>query len=465
MNNNKISRRTAIRQMVAGGAGVVAGTSLLNSCKNDKTAKKTYNPVEKTGETISTRSWESTSETIGLLGLGCMRLPRIGGDGWADPIDQEKTNEMVDYALAHGINYYDTAPAYPGSEIAMGIALSRHPRESYKLATKMSNFPRGPQATTLDDAKQMFETSMKNLNTDYFDYFLLHSLSGEANFVQRYIDNGVLDYIIAQKKAGHIRHIGFSFHGNNDELAKVLDRPEYEWEFVQLQINYLDWKGTPSDNPGSKAKEDAETQYNMVAERNIPVVVMEPVRGGALASVHSGIEKMFLESRPDLSPAGMALSFAGSLPGVMVVLSGMSNMDQLVENVNTFTDFEPLAQETNDMLFHAAELYNANPMVGCTACAYCMPCPSGVNIPGVFAAFDKTSGELNLPDPDGVIDAEYKRKRKIFLNRYNKTLKKSERASACTQCEKCLPKCPQRIRISENINKIDEFVRKLNEVK
>lgn len=464
MKDNKISRRTALKQIVAGGAGVVAGTSLLGSCKNDKTVKKTYSKVEKTSDTIVTRTWETTSETIGLLGLGCMRLPRMGEDR-NSPIDQEQTNEMVDYSLAHGINYFDTAPAYPGSEVAMGVALCRHPRESYKLATKMSNFPRGPQQPTLEDAKQMFETSLSNLKTDYFDYFLLHSLSGEQNYLSRFVENGVLDYIINQKKAGRIRHIGFSFHGSNEELEKLLDRPEYDWEFVQLQINYLDWKDMPDRDPRSKAKIDAETQYNSVASRNIPVVVMEPVRGGALATVNSGIEDMFIQSRPDLSPAGMALSFVGSLPGVMVVLSGMSNMDQLVENVNTFTDFIPLSDETNEMLFSAADLYKSNPMVGCTACAYCMPCPSGVNIPGVFAVYDRTSSELNLPDPDGVIDEEYKRKRKIFLNRYNKTLKKTEKASSCTQCETCLPKCPQSIRITQQIQKIDELVRKLNEIK
>lgn len=464
MNDNKISRRSALKQLVAGGAGVVAGTSLLNSCNNDKQIKRTYTPVEKTSDTIVTRTWESTSETIGLLGLGCMRLPRVSDERNA-PIDQEHTNDMVDYAIEHGINYFDTAPAYPGSEVAMGIALSRHPRESYKLATKMSNFPRGPQSPTLEDAKRMFEASLQNLKTDYFDYFLLHSLSGEQNYVSRFVENGVLDFIIEQKKAGRIRHIGFSFHGSNSELEKILDRPEYDWEFVQLQINYVDWKDMSEGNDRSKAKIDAETQYNSVNSRNIPVVVMEPIRGGALAAVNSGIEDMFYQDRPDLSPAGMALSFVGTLPGVMVVLSGMSNMDQLIENVNTFTDFIPLESQTSEMLFRAADLYRSNPMVGCTACAYCMPCPSGVNIPGVFAVYDRTSSDLNLPDPNGVIDDEYKRKRRIFLNRYNKTLKKSERASACTQCENCLPKCPQRIRITEHIQDIDALVRKLNEIK
>jgi len=457
----KITRRAALGRMMAGGAGIVVGTSLVDSCNSsNKAPKTTYSPAPKTSDTIITRTWENTGDTLGVLGLGCMRLPRMT-DERNSPIDQDQTNAMVDYALAHGINYFDTAPAYGPSEEAMGIALSRHDRSSFKLATKLSNFERGGVTADVTSCKAMFERSLNLLKTDYVDYYLLHSVGSENDYLHRFVDNGVLDYLKTLKESGKIRFIGFSFHGSNEELVKVLDHGEYKWDFVQIQLNYLDWKDMPNGN----GKADSQSQYEAIVERNIPVVVMEPVRGGALATVNSGVEKIFAAERPDLSPAGMALSFVATMPGVMVVLSGMSNMDQLTENVNTFTDFVPLTDSQNEMLEKCAELIKSNPLIGCTACAYCMDCPSGVNIPGVFAVYDKTSGELNLPDPDGVIDDEYRRKRKIFLNRYKKTLKKTENASACTQCETCLPKCPQRIRITSRMKQIDEFVKKLNEIK
>lgn len=460
--NHLYSRREALRLMGLGAVGLTFGGSFIESCASNGSKSAAapvfrYTPAPE-GSKIVSRNWDSLGETVGLLGLGCMRLPSKpsqGGRG-SGPLDQEQINAMVDYALAHGINYFDTAPAYGESEKAMGIALSRYPRESYLLATKMSNFAFGPNAPTLDAAKEMFERSLANLQTDHFDFFLLHSLSQESDFDRRFAQNGVLDYLFEQKNAGRIRHIGFSFHGSNKLMAKLLDKP-YKWDFVQIQMNYVDWKsmsrGTTEDE-----KSDSETLYNMLVEKGIPVAVMEPIRGGALAGVSDGLKALMAEQHPELSPAGMALSFVGSFPGVMVTLSGMSNLEQLKENVATFTDFKPFTEKDNEFMMRVARLYNENTHIPCTGCAYCMPCPNGVNIPGNFAVFNDASDELSIPDPNGVHDAEYKKKSKNFVKRYEKELEAAMRADACTKCNACLSKCPQHIRIPEQLQMISDLV-------
>ena len=448
-----ITRRSAIKTMVAGGAGIIAANSILNSCAGKpKQKQSTYVPVEKTSGTIVTRDWEGIG-TVSLLGLGCMRFPRVEGE--KNVIDQAQVNEMVDYALAHGINYFDTAPAYGPSETATGIALSRYPRESYYIATKMSN----RSGDTVEQAQAMFENSLKCLQTEYVDFMLLHGTSGD-DFNARFKDNGVLDYLYQMKEEGKIRHIGFSFHGSNDAFAGLLALP-YKWDFVQIQMNYFDWKDMPLWG-SEDLKCDAETLYTMLAERNIPAVIMEPIRGGALANVNDSIRERFEAVRPDLSPAGMALSFVASFPGVMCVLSGMSNMDQMKENIDTFRDFVPLTKADNEMLFDVARLMKENTLIGCTGCSYCMPCPNGVNIPGNFKVYDTCSNELNLPVPEGEHNKEYKQKRKIFLNRYNKGLQDSEKADMCVGCNVCVSKCPQHIRIPQQLSRIADLVKQLD---
>ena len=445
-----ISRREALKIMTLSMAGLAIGGPILQGCsskgaKGSAGAEFTYTPAPD-GSKIDSRQWAGIG-SVGMLGLGCMRLPALPSDNpWGGPLDQEKVNEMVDYALAHGINYFDTAPAYGDSERAMGVALSRYDRSSFMLATKMSNFARGPQAPDLAAAKAMFETSLSNLQTDYIDFFLLHALGRYDEFEQRFLSNGVLDYICSLKESGKVKHVGFSFHGSVKDLETLLATP-YKWDFVQIQMNYLDWKG-----------DDAETLYNMLVEKNIPVAVMEPVRGGALASVNDSLKKLLAEKHPELSPAGTALTFVGSFPGVMVTLSGMSNMDQLKENIATFTGFKPFDEKDNEFLMDVARLYNENPHIPCTGCAYCMPCPNGVNIPGNFAVFNSASDALAIPDPKGAKDATYKKKSKDFLKKYQKELEDGMRADACTNCKVCLSKCPQHIRIPDQLKMIEDLV-------
>lgn len=449
------TRREALKIMSFSMAGLAFAGPALTGCGSKQAkagnlpAEFKYTPAPE-GSRISSREWPALGAGIGLLGLGCMRLPTKKVEGsWSAPLDQEVINEMVDYSLAHGVNYFDTAPAYGESEKAMGIALSRYPRDSYYLATKMSNFARGRQAPTLESAKQMFATSLANLQTDRIDFFLMHALGSYPEFEQRFVENGVLDYLISLKQEGKIKFIGFSFHGDADNLRKILDY-SYKWDFVQIQMNYLDWKGA-----------NAEGLYNMLAERNIPVAIMEPIRGGALANVNDGLRELMASEHPELSPAGMALTFAASFPGVMVTLSGMSNMEQLRENVATFTDFKPFTEKDNEFMMTVARLYNENVHIPCTGCAYCMPCPNGVNIPGNFAVFNTTSDALAIPDPKGEHDAEFKKKAKGFIKKYMKELEDGMRADACTKCDTCLSKCPQHIRIPDQLQMINDLVKEI----
>lgn len=455
--NEKITRRQAIGQMMAAGAAVAVSGSLLESCTSGSKSATHVAQFETSapeGTKVITRTWEGLGE-ISLLGLGCMRLPRENGGRL---IDQEQVNTMVDYALAHGINYFDTAPAYGQSEEAMGIALSRHPRESYFLATKMSNFAFGPNSiATLEAAKTMFETSLSRLKTDYIDFMLLHSIGSEKDFSGRFADNGVLDYLFSLKEQGIIKHIGFSYHGPDKFLAEMLAKP-YKWEFVQIQMNYADWKKIADDSGDDEStKASSSGQYQMLAEKGIPVVIMEPIKGGTLANVNDALKDRLAARYPQLSPAGCALTFAASYPSVMCTLSGMSNMEQLQENIATFTDFKAFGEADNAFMMEMADLYNSNKHVPCTACAYCMPCPNGVNIPGNFKVYNTTSDELNIPDPQNP-DKDYKKKKKILLARYKKDLVDGTRADACTKCNVCLEKCPQHIRIPDQLQMIKDLI-------
>lgn len=452
--NRECSRRTALKIMAAGGAGLVFGTSLLESCKgNAAKAMPVPKGVAGAGEKIVSNHWDSTGDTVGLLGLGCMRLPQKGGQpaggfGRGGAIDQEQVNAMVDYAIEHGVNYFDTAPAYAGSEVAMGVALSRHPRESYLLATKMSNFSGG----NLDTAKNMFKSSLDNLKTTYIDYFLLHGASSQRDMDNRFVKNGVLEFLQGEKKAGHIRHIGFSFHGSRSDMDYMLSlHDKYHWDFIQIQMNYLDWEAESARNA------DAQYLYEQIRKRNIPIVVMEPIRGGALANVNDKFRDMMAEAHPELSPAGMALSFVASYPGILTVLSGMSNMEQMTENVSTFINFKALPQNDINLLLKIARMQRENSAIGCTGCRYCMPCALGVDIPANFAVYDKSANEYTLPNPKGEHDSDYTKNRRAFLNKY-KAIDEAARADKCVGCRACVSKCPQHIDIPAQLTKIKNLV-------
>ena len=458
--DDKMTRREALKGLFFAGMGLAAGGPLLRSLGTPAGAANlpSADPWKEApeGSKIDTRTWDKMGETLGMLGLGCMRLPTLGGGGGGfgrrQALDQEAVNEMVDYAIAHGINYFDTAPAYGESEVVTGKALARHPRASFKIATKISNMNGSP---TLAAGKQMFETSLKNLQVDYIDFLLLHNLQNMAGYNSRFRDNGLFQWILEQKKKGRIKHLGFSFHGTNADFPALVDL--YDWDFVQIQLNYADWKDMSRGWGGSSGTTSSEFLYNYLVGKGIPALVMEPVKGGALANVSEGVAAVMRERHPDLTPAANALTYVGSLPGVMVTLSGMSNMAQLRENVSLFTGFKPFDEQEMAFMLTVADLHKSKGQIPCTACAYCMPCPAGVDIPGNFKIFNSASDALLATD---TTRKDVVSKRQAFLKLYN-AQDKAIRADACVSCNACLPKCPQHISIPQHMQRIKELAAKV----
>ena len=455
MEDNKMTRREALKGMFLAGMGLAFCGPMMHDAKAAPGPAPDPWKEAPEGSKIDTRTWSKMGETLGMLGLGCMRLPTLGGSsggfGRNAPLDQDAVNAMVDYAIAHGVNYFDTAPAYGESEKVTGKALSRHPRESFKIATKISNMN---GRATLEAGKQMFETSLKNLQVDYIDFLLLHNLQDINGFNSRFGNNGLFDWILEQKKNGRIRHLGFSFHGTNDTFPALVDR--YDWDFVQIQLNYADWKEMSRGWGGSSGNTSAEFLYNYLVGKGIPALVMEPVKGGQLANVDSTIAAVMEDRHPDLTPAANALTFVGSLPGVMVTLSGMSNMEQLKENVSLFTGFKPFDEQEHNFMLTVADLLKSKGQIPCTACAYCMPCPAGVDIPGNFKIFNSASDALLSPEKSKKADE----KRQAFLKAYN-AQEAGVRADACIGCNACLRKCPQHISIPQHMERIKELVKKI----
>lgn len=354
---------------------------------------------------------------ISALGMGTMRLPTKKD---YNDIDEEATYEMVKYAIDHGINYFDTAWGYHGgnSEIAMGNVLSKFPRESYYLATK---FP-GYDVSNMDKVEQIFEKQLKRLKVDYFDFYLFHNVC-EKN-INEYLDPQykIYEYLLEQKRLGRIRHLGFSTHGSFETMQRFLDAYGKDMEFCQLQINYLDWKF-------QSAKEKVE----MVAKLGIPVFVMEPVRGGKLATLPEEYSKILAEANKDYSAPEWAFRFVQNIPEVVLTLSGMSNFQQLKENIDTFEERKPLTEREENALMRVTDAMIEKTSLPCTSCRYCTDhCPMELDIPKIIELYNEhtmTGGGFIAPMVIG-------------------TLPESKRPAACIGCQSCEAVCPQQIKIS-----------------
>ena len=399
------------------------------------------------------RTQNGTGEKISLLGFGMMRLPR----------EQEQVNELVDYALAHGVNYFDTAPMYGGgqNETATGLALSRHPRESYYVATKMSN--QNEALWPFEKSKEMYENSFRKLQVDYIDYYLLHSVGGGGldNLKGRFIDNGLLDFLLEERKAGRIRHLGFSYHGDVKVFDWLLDNNDkYHWDFVQIQMNYLDWNYAQRRG-GRRGRGDANAEYlyGRLEKLGIQAVIMEPLRGGSLANVTDDVREQLSRARKDDTPARWGFRWVASHPDVLTTLSGMNRMEHLKENLETFSPLEPCTTVDNELLARIADKMAGLPTIGCTTCAYCMPCKHGVDIPGNFAFYNKAVTEGRLPLPDSSAP-DFEEKRVAYLEAYRAAIPAAARANKCQDCGECLKKCPQQLPISTHMSKLVEMTRK-----
>lgn len=398
------------------------------------------------------RVQNGTGEHISLLGFGMMRLPR----------EQEQVNELVDYALAHGINYFDTAPIYGGgnNETATGNALSRHPRDKYYVATKMSN--QNDQLWNFEKAKEMYDNSFRKLQVDYIDYYLLHSVGGGGidNLKARFIDNGLLDFLLEERKAGRIRHLGFSYHGDVKAFDWLLDNNDkYHWDFVQIQMNYLDWTHAQRGRGRRRGDANAEYLYGRLEKLGIQAVIMEPLRGGGLANVQDDVREQLARARKDDSPARWGFRWVGSKPNVLTTLSGMNRMEHLKENLETFSPLDPCTNIENELLERIADKMSGMPTIGCTTCAYCMPCKHGVDIPGNFAFYNKAVVDGRLPLPDASAP-DFEEKRQAYLTAYQAAIPNKARANRCQDCGECLSKCPQQLPIPTHLSKLVEMTRK-----
>ncbi len=361
------------------------------------------------------------------LGFGLMRLPEKDG-----VIDHEHVCRMVDKYMAAGMNYFDTAYVYHGgkSEVAAREALvKRYPRDSFMIATKLPAW----EIHKPEDVDRLFNEQLERAGVDYFDFYLLHSIEDGSNY-DTYVKYDCFSWGVKMKEAGKIRHFGFSFHGSPELLEEIVDaHPEVE--FVQIQYNYLD-----CTNPVVRS----QRLYEILHERNIPIIVMEPVRGGMLANMAPEIEAKFKAARPDASVASWALRFVGSQPGVMTILSGMSNEEQMDDNIATFKDFEPISDSEFALVNEVTEEILSMPQIGCTACRYCCDgCPMKISIPDVFRTINTLR---RYPD-------DWRSK-----NFYNGLVQRSGRASACIACGQCERVCPQHLPIIDLMKEASEIL-------
>ena len=455
MNEKDMSRRDFLK--IVGISTATATAATLAGCGpkgagNNETGAGTV-PVSK----MDYRTNPKTGERVSLLGYGCMRWPTLPApEKGGNVIDQDAVNELIDYAMAHGVNYYDTSPVYVQgwSERSTGLALKRHPRDKFFVATKLSNFSN----YTRENSIAMYRRSFEELQVDYIDYYLLHSIGngGIETFRKRYIENGMIDYLMEERKAGRIRNLGFSFHGTKDVFDEVLAMHDrVHWDFVQIQLNYLDWRYASGNNV------NADYLYAELEKRHIPAVIMEPLLGGRLSKVPEHIVARLKQRLPELSVASWAFRFAGTPAGVLTVLSGMTYLEHLQDNLKTYSPLKPVTAEEHEFLQQTADLMKQYPTIPCNDCKYCMPCPYGIDIPGVLVHYNKCVNEGNLPTTSG--DPDYRRARRAFLVGYDRSVPRLRQASHCIGCRQCVEHCPQAIDIPAELHRIDDYVERLKQ--
>lgn len=453
--NKNINRRDFLKIV---GVSTATATAAIYGCspKGEAGAANASGPVPKGKMTY--RTFPGIEDKVSILGYGCMRWPTIPSpDGKGDLVDQDAVNSLVDYAIEHGVNYFDTSPVYVQgwSEKATGIALKRHPRNQVYIATKMSNF----RDQSREAGIAMYHKSLADLQTDYIDYYLLHSIGsgGVEAFNRRYVDNGLLDFMIKEREAGRIRKLGFSFHGTVDVFDYLLSIHDkmVHWDFVQIQLNYADWNHATGNNV------NAGYLYDELTKLKIPSVIMEPLLGGRLSRVPDHIVARLKQRNPEGSVASWAFRFAGSPEYVLTVLSGMTFLEHLQDNIRTYSPLVALTGSDKDFLEETAQLMLKYPTIPCNDCKYCMPCKYGIDIPAILLHYNKCVNEGNTPKGQG--DENYTEARRAFLVGYDRSVPKLRQASHCIGCKECNPTCPQKIDIPKELHRIDKFVEQLKQ--
>ncbi|MBQ9213536.1 MAG: aldo/keto reductase [Bacteroidales bacterium] len=478
MSEKNINRRDFIK--LAGTSAAVTAVAMSGCGDNVKTEKiigenitsKKEIPTDK----MTYRTNPKTGDKISVLGYGFMRLPTVNNqsarENGQEEIDQEQVNRLTDFAIEHGLNLFDTSPAYcqGRSEHSMGIALSRHPRNKYFISTKLSNF--APPSWSREASIGMYQNSLKELQTEYLDYLHLHGIGMGANFEgkelsgleafdKRYIENGVLDYLMKERQEGRIKNLGFSYHGDVKVFDYLVDNHDkWHWDFAMIQMNYVDWKYAKKINPRNT---DAEYLYNRLTEKGIPVFIMEPILGGRLAKLPTHLSKVLRERIPENSIASWSFRWIATHKNVLTILSGMTYMEHLQDNLSTLCPLQECTDEENNVLQRVADEFVNFPLVPCTQCQYCMPCPYGVDIPGSFTHYNKCVNEgyiaVSTQDKDFVIN------RKRFLIGYDRKVDKKRQAAHCIGCGVCMPHCPQGIQIPERLTDINNYIEKLRQEK
>ena len=454
-----ITRRNFLKIL---GGGVVTTAAVMTGCKSksgSKAVEEYKQQVEPPVGKMTYRENPKNRDKVSLLGYGMMRLPSKTEN--QDDYDQEMINRQVDYAIEHGVNYFDTSPVYcqGKSEACTGIALSRHKREEYFVATKLSNFH--PSTQSREASIEMYHKSMKDLQVDYIDYYLLHAIGGGmSEFNSRYVDNGMMDFLMQEREAGRIRNLGFSFHGYKEVFDEVLAMDDkYHWDFVQIELNYLDWDFANEINDRNV---DASYLYGELQKKGIPSVIMEPLLGGRLANLPQYLVADLKSKAPERSVASWAFRYAGTPEGVLTVLSGMTYMEHLKDNLLSYCPLVPLTAPEQDYLQReVAERIVGLENIPCNDCKYCMPCPYGIDIPAIFIHYNKCKNDGTLPRMK--LDDEYYKLRRNYLIGYDRAIPKMRQADHCISCGQCEPHCPQNIRIPRELQKISQFVEDLKQ--
>ena len=428
-HNKNINRRDFLK-IVGISAATTTAAATLYSCKQKDgviPGGSTSTPVPT--DKMTYRTSVAQKDRVSLLGYGCMRWPTVPSpDGKGDIIDQDAVNELVDYAIAHGVNYFDTSPVYVQgwSEKSTGIALKRHPREKLFIATKLSNFSNYSRENSI----AMYRKSFEDLQTDYIDYYLLHSIGngGIEAFKARYIDNGMMEFLLKEREAGRIRNLGFSFHDTYPVFRKILTYRQ--WDFCQIQYNYMD--------EYSQAGVEGLRYANA---KGLPVIIMEPLRGGRLVNLlPESAKKLFRADKEGRTPAELALKWLYNQPEVTCVLSGMNSMEMVEQNLKTASESYVGCLTASDaaLIEQVKEEIKKHVKVGCTGCGYCMPCPRGVDIPGTFRCYNAMYSEGKQSG------------RKDYLQ-CTAFRKDTASASQCVGCGKCEKHCPQHIEIRKEL--------------